>query len=287
MLTVGHRGADNKPENTLAAFAEALEQGATAIEIDVHPCATGELVVIHDGSVDRTTDGKGKVSEMTFEELRKLDAGDGEKIPTLQEVLDLIGGKATVFIEPKFHKISNPATQELMKNIHDAVAGGNWQFDQLPVVCQNHTLLYAMRRQSPEIHTGASLVPLPDKMPDRLKNAYINTMIPWAKKIGASIINPNHRDVTPEFVAKAQEAGLKVSSWTANEEQDAQRLMDMGLDAIITDNPGMVAGLRPTPAIVNTLSSPVMEEAQPMKWTDRIRTAASRQAAIGPATIGR
>ena len=94
MLVIAHRGASgNLPENTLAAFQKAIELGAEMIELDVHLCKTRELVVIHDAHVNRTTDGHGLVSHKTLSELQKLNAGNGEKIPTLQEVFDLVNGK--------------------------------------------------------------------------------------------------------------------------------------------------------------------------------------------------
>ena len=91
VLKIGHRGAMGyEPENTLASFGRAVGLGVDMVEMDVHVCRTGEVVVIHDVSVDRTTDGKGDVSGKSFKDLRKLDAGNGQRIPTLEEVLDLV-----------------------------------------------------------------------------------------------------------------------------------------------------------------------------------------------------
>ena len=102
VVKVGHRGAaGHEPENTLRSFRKALDLGADMVELDVHLCGTGELVVIHDETVDRTTDGSGSVRDMPFHELRGLDAGKGERIPTLREVLDLLEGRAGVNIELK------------------------------------------------------------------------------------------------------------------------------------------------------------------------------------------
>src|SRR6056297_2287931 len=102
VLKIGHRGAMGyEPENTLRSFKKAIELNVDMVELDVYVCSSGELVVIHDDKVDKTTNGKGYVSEKSFDELRKLDAGMGEKIPTLQEVLDLIDKRAKVNIELK------------------------------------------------------------------------------------------------------------------------------------------------------------------------------------------
>ncbi len=101
-MIVGHRGAAGyEPENTLLSFQKAIEIGVDWIELDVHRSSDGHLMVIHDDTVDRTTRGHGKVSEMTLAELKKLDAGKGQKIPTLQEAIDFMKGKVRVIIEIK------------------------------------------------------------------------------------------------------------------------------------------------------------------------------------------
>ena len=94
-LKVGHRGARAyEPENTLRSFRKALELGVNAVELDVRRTKDGELVVIHDDKVDRTTNGRGLVNELTLEEIEKLDAGKGEKIPTLEEALEFLDKKS-------------------------------------------------------------------------------------------------------------------------------------------------------------------------------------------------
>jgi glycerophosphoryl diester phosphodiesterase len=101
-MIVGHRGAAGyEPENTLLSFKKAIEIGVDWIEFDLHRSADGHLVVIHDDSVDRTTNGHGKVSDMTLAELQQLDAGKGQHIPTLQEVIDLAKGKVKLIAEIK------------------------------------------------------------------------------------------------------------------------------------------------------------------------------------------
>ena len=95
MIIIGHRGAMGyEPENTLRSFQKALDLGVDMIEFDVHLCKSGELVVFHDEKVNRTTNGQGYIAQKSLEKLKELDAGQGEKIPTLEEVLDLVKGKA-------------------------------------------------------------------------------------------------------------------------------------------------------------------------------------------------
>src|SRR3989338_4292016 len=100
--TMGHRGAAAlEPENTLRSFRKAIEIGVDYVEFDIHRCKSGELVVIHDETVDRTTNGKGFVADLTLQQLKKLDAGKGEQIPALQEVIDCCKGNVKMQIELK------------------------------------------------------------------------------------------------------------------------------------------------------------------------------------------
>ncbi len=120
MLKIGHRGAMGyAPENTLGSFAKALELGVDGIELDVHVCKSGEVVVIHDERVDRTTNGKGQVKEMTLKELKELDAGKGERIPTLEEVLDFVDRRAFIDIELKAEGIGNSVADIVRKYIQE------------------------------------------------------------------------------------------------------------------------------------------------------------------------
>jgi glycerophosphoryl diester phosphodiesterase len=102
VYVIGHRGAaGHAPENTLRSFHKAVELGADMVELDVHLCATGEPVVIHDDTVDRTTDRSGRVRDLSLDELKALDAGDGERVPTLVEVIDEMSGRAALNVELK------------------------------------------------------------------------------------------------------------------------------------------------------------------------------------------
>jgi len=101
-LKIGHRGAMGyQPENTLISFEKAIQLGVDMIEMDVEKCKTGELIIIHDQKVDRTTNGEGYVADFSFEEIKKLDAGNGEKIPTVQEVLNLVKNRVKINLELK------------------------------------------------------------------------------------------------------------------------------------------------------------------------------------------
>ena len=121
MLRIGHRGACGyEPENTLRSFNHAIQLGVDIVELDVHICQSGEIMVIHDIKVDRTTNGTGFVGDKTLDELKTLDAGKGEQIPTLQEVLDQINRRVKVNIELKGNSTAKPVLKLLEKYIKEA-----------------------------------------------------------------------------------------------------------------------------------------------------------------------
>lgn len=232
MLITGHRGASGQyPENSLLAFEKAFEQGAAAIELDVRRCKTGEMVVIHDETVDRTTNGAGKVEDLTLAELKALDDTHGQKIATLDEVLEMVGGKATIFIEMK-----GEGNKEVAESIHKAVKEKGFSYDQLPVIGFDHTRLFMLKLNHPHIQTGLSFS---GKNP-KLERA---AMVPLAKTLGASAINPNHTLVDRELVDAAHKAGLSVNTWTVNQPGVMERMRDYGVDAIMTDHPGKLSNL--------------------------------------------
>ncbi len=229
MLVTAHQGASGDyPDNTLLAFEKAIEHGAEAIELDVHRCKSGEMVVIHDESVDRTTNGTGKVADLTLAELKQLDAGEGEKIPTLDETLAMLAGRVTVFVELK-----DTAIQEVADSVHRAVREHGFTYDQLPVIGFDHQDLLALKITNPDIQTGLT-------WSERRQDIASIIMIPEAKMMGAVAINPEHTMITPELVERAHKVGLKVNTWTVNEPDDIRRMIDAGVDAIMSDYPKRV-----------------------------------------------
>ena len=158
MLKIGHRGAAGyEPENTLRSFQKALALKVDVIEFDVYVCQTGEIVIIHDDKVNRTTNGHGYVREKTFNELRELDAGQGEKIPTLPEALDLINRQAKVNIELKGVDTAEPVA-ELIKNY---VQEKNWQSEDFLVSSFNHYELQKFSKLCPAVKIGAIITGIP------------------------------------------------------------------------------------------------------------------------------
>src|SRR5215212_6839941 len=138
MIVVGHRGAAAlEPENTLRAFRRGIELGCDYLECDVHLTRDGQLAVIHDETVDRTTDGHGPVSAFTFEELRQLDAGQGERIPSLEEVLETVRGHVRVLVELKGAGVEEAAVAVVIAmKMAEHVTFTSFQLDRIARVRQ-------------------------------------------------------------------------------------------------------------------------------------------------------
>jgi len=213
---IGHRGACGyAPENTLASFRKALELGVAGVEFDIQLSKDGQPMVIHDATLDRTTNGKGAVSNFTYAELKKLDAGGGQKILHLRDVLTLVDKRCDLLIELK-----TDAMAQVEKIIRDAVANG-WRYDQLWVLSFNHFQLKEICRINPSIKTCASFEQMPTALPD----------------IGAAAIGPYIGALNQALVDDAHKRGLKVFTWTCNTPEDITKAKALGVDGIIGDYP--------------------------------------------------
>ncbi len=224
MVVIGHRGAAGyEPENTLRSFKRAIDMGVDMIECDVHLCKTGELVVIHDAMVGRTTNGKGAVIEKTFDELRSLDAGSGEHIPNLREVLALIRGKAKINIELKGESTAVPVAKLLSAEI----ARGNWKNSDLSVSSFDLRELKSFHNEAPDIPVAAIVLHPPINLSRVLA-------------LGVYSLHACEKFVTKSFVARAHKAGLGVYAWTVNEPDQIAKMFELGIDGIFSDFPDMV-----------------------------------------------
>jgi glycerophosphoryl diester phosphodiesterase len=230
-----HRGARRvAPENTLPAFAAALEMGADGIELDVHLTADGQLVVIHDFSVDKTTDGRGLVAQMTAAELARLDAGShfsaafaGTPIPTLAAVLDLVGDRCRINIEIKSMDI-------YARDASDAVAAMIRErnlYGQVIVSSFNPITLIKLRHLDEAIALGM--------LYDREMPAFLRRV--WAgPPLTPQAQHPRHDLVDAAYMEWARAGGSHVNTWTVNEPDDARRLAALGVDTLITDAPDVL-----------------------------------------------
>ncbi|MBC7998369.1 MAG: glycerophosphodiester phosphodiesterase [Leptolyngbya sp.] len=234
---VAHRGGRFwAPENTLVAFGKSLDIGVDGLELDVQRCASGELVVIHDELVNRTSNGVGLVETITFDELKRLDAGSwwheeyedagetnykGEKIPLLQDVLELVAGRAWINIELKNTPIEYPGIEdELIELLSDYE-----HRDKIIVSSFDHKLMYSLK----EKNAGLSIALLAD--------ALLLNVAQLAEQIGADYWHPCFGSLRQEAVEEAHEAGLKVNAWTINSPREWTMALDWGIDGVITDNP--------------------------------------------------
>jgi len=223
MLKIGHRGAKGyEPENTLLSIKKAIEQGVNAVEIDVHRTKDNKIVVIHDDKVDRTTDGKGFVKDMTLEQLKKLDAGKKEKIPTLQEVIDLVKGKIKLIVEIKQKNIY-PEIARIIKN--------NGMYENCYVISFWHDEIKKIKEFDENIHTGVLMVGCP-------------VSLGFARNIKAEALVMNYQYVDSDFVEMCHEDNLKVFVWNINEKELIKEYVKMRVDGISSDFPDILTGLK-------------------------------------------
>jgi glycerophosphoryl diester phosphodiesterase len=239
-LVIAHRGgAGLAPENTLAAFERAVSLGVDVIEIDVRGTLHGELVVLHDAAVNRTTNGAGRVSEITLGQLKKLDAGfhwsadggatfpfraQGVTVPTLREVFAAFP-KMKFNIEPKQDapSIIKPLCQSIREyKMADKIVVGSFK----------QSILEEFRRECPEVATSAGPLEV-SKFLAMYKTGLSKSYSPNMQALQI----PEGVGVTKEFVDAAHERNLKVHVWTVNETADMKRLLEMGVDGIMTDYP--------------------------------------------------
>jgi len=238
VLNWGHRGAlEAAPENTLSSFRTAVEIGASGVELDVMLSADGELVVIHDYSLDRTTDGTGPVKDYPLAELKELDAGhwfsgdfSGERIPTLQEVIEALDPSVFLNIEIKSESM---ASDGLEKAVVQAIAE-NDLYDRVIVSSFNPVSLIRVKSADKNIDVG--LIYAPDLEIYLRKGWFIPLLRPEA-------LHPRHDMVDEDYMTRARKKGFKVVVWTVNEVEEMERLVNLGVDGIITNRPGVLRQL--------------------------------------------
>lgn len=229
-LIIAHRGASAyAPENTMTAFEKALQMGAGGIELDVQLSSDGQLVVIHDEKLDRTSDGRGWVKDRTLEELKALDFGSwssagfaGEKIPLLEEVMDLLKQQDILLnIEIKTGIVPYPGIEQ---KTADIILKYNMQ-DRVIVSSFNHYSLVEIRRLQPEIKTGV------------LYMAGIYEPWKYAAGVGACAIHPLFYNVQAQIMEGCKENGISVNTFTVDQPEMIRKVALAGVDGIITNVP--------------------------------------------------
>ena len=235
-LNFGHRGASAyAPENTLAAFNLAFDMGADGVELDVSLTKDRVPVIIHDDRVDRTTDGRGAVRDLTLAEIKRLDAGAkfdakfrGEKIPTLAEVLSTAGKRGIVNIELKSGTLSNVGLEvvAIARVIEETGAA-----DRVIVSSFNHFALHRMHALIPRVPLGLLYF-------NRVPISYPQEALrPLARP---TALHPRFVVVTPQFMRWARGKHYQVNTWTVDEPEEMRRLIALGVDSIMTNKPDVL-----------------------------------------------
>ncbi len=233
-----HRGSSaHAPENTLAAFQLSLSQGAPALELDAMLSADGQVVVIHDDSVDRTSNGSGKVRQMPLAAIKELDGGSyfnpafkGEKIPTLAEVFETVGRH--IFINIEIKNYASP-----LDGLPSSIASLVQKYNLAEYVLFssfNPLALLKIRRLLPQVPCGLLI--------------FHGSGGGWARgwlgrRFPCQALHPDLRDVTPSFIASTHQSDRRMHVYTVNQPDEMKRLFDLGVDGIFTDDPPLALGL--------------------------------------------
>ncbi len=224
ILKIGHRGAKGHlTENTLESIKKALSLKVDGIQIDVHRCATGELVVFHDFTVDRITNGTGEVSKHTLRSLKNLKTKGTYQIPTLAQVLAFVDNKCLLNIELK-----GPDTaKEAARIIAFYVDKKGWEYNNILVSSFQEDLLETVRKINDKIPLGV------------LTDNNLDAAVAFAKKIKAVAIHTDYTMLTEEIVAELKE-NFKVFAFTVNNLNPLARIKSYGVDGIISDYPDRI-----------------------------------------------
>ncbi|MBO9541890.1 hypothetical protein J7643_14980 [bacterium] len=229
---VAHRGYSSRyPENTVAAVRAAAEFGVDMVEVDVQLTKDRELVVMHDASVDRTTNGKGNVRDLKFAQIRALDAGSkfkpefaGEKVPTLDEVLDAVRGKAMLNIEVK-GKLNAEERAFMAAKVNEAIERKQY-LSHVQVMSFDSAFMQEMRRVNPRV--SCALLGLVDPLDHRLSRA---------TKLKMDGLNLMLATLDSGDVEQIQKAGLRVHVWTVNKQKTMLKALGRGVNGLITNYP--------------------------------------------------
>ncbi len=224
-LSIGHRGAKGYiSENTIPSIQKALEFGVDGIEIDVHQCHSNEIVVFHDVTLERLTNGEGEVSQFNLEALKALKIKDTYQIPTLHEVLDVIGGRCMVNIELKGANTAHPVVDILNSYLNDSC----WDLSNFLLSSFQYNELKIANQLNSKIPLAV------------LTKASINDALEIANQVKAVAIHPHMELVSENLVRSTQEKGYKLNVWTVNEFHTIDRFKKYGVDGIISDFPDRI-----------------------------------------------
>jgi glycerophosphoryl diester phosphodiesterase len=228
---IAHRGfSGHAPENTLVAIRQAIEVGADMVEIDVTVTSDGHVILLHDETLDRTTDGQGLPTEKTLDEIRRLDAGSwfgpdyaGEKIPTLSEALETVKDRILINIEIKSEALEHGVVPKVAALIVE-----HGMLDRVVVSSFSPEALRLMKITDPAVITAT------------LFNKELHTdrdPLEIIMEVGSHGFNISGKRLTAEMVERCHKHGIPVAVYTVNEPSEMRRLMELGVDAVFTDYP--------------------------------------------------
>ena len=214
MQVIAHRGASFlEPENTLKAIERAVKISADFVEIDVRMSKDNKLVIMHDPDVNRTTDGNGLVKDYSLQELKKLDAGDGETIPTLDEVISCVKDRIGLVIE-----IKEPGTEvKVLEKIDEH------NLENVILTSFYHKSIKNARKINPSVDAGIIFACQPVDVNPMVSNA------------GANVIFPGYKYLDEDLIKQAHGNGISVYPWTVDDEGMFEKLVEMGVDGIVTN----------------------------------------------------
>lgn len=225
MLKIAHRGAKAyEPENTLQAFQKALDLHADGIELDVHLSADGHIIVMHDETIDKMTNGKGEINTYTLAELKSFRIADKLQIPTLNEVFDLVDKKCFINVELK----NADTSKQVVSLIEEYIKEKDWNYNHFIISSFDWNALKEVQNLNPNIPIGV------------LTEENIDTALAFAESIKVYAIHPDFQLLNKENVKQIQNKGFKVFPWTVNSEEDIQKVKSYNVNGIISDNPDKI-----------------------------------------------
>ena len=232
IVRVAHRGASSQfPENTLLAFRQAIEQGVDALEIDIHRTADDELVIIHDPTLERTTNGSGGVRKHSLQEIRQLDAGRGEKVPVLTEVIQLAcASNIRLCVEIK--GVTETEELAVAEAIVRALEAANFLRQTIVTSFSSQALLRA-KALEPEVSTMLDPSPQDGSLTPR-------QICVQALRAGANCLSYDFHILTQEIATECQLTGLTLWAWAPDEPADIQKVLKFGVQGIVTNMPAVL-----------------------------------------------
>ncbi|CAD0001585.1 MULTISPECIES: glycerophosphodiester phosphodiesterase [Flavobacterium] len=225
ILKIAHRGAKAyEPENTLQAFQKALDLHSDGIELDVHLSADGHIIVMHDETIDKMTNGKGDINTYTLAELKSFLVVEKHEIPTLEEVFDLVDKKCFINVELK----NADTSKQVVSLIEEYINEKGWNYEHFIISSFDWNALKEVQNLNPNIPIGV------------LTEEDLDIALAFAETIKAKAIHPDFQLLNKEKVLQIQEKGFLVFPWTVNSEEDIQKVKSYHVNGIISDFPDKI-----------------------------------------------